>query len=85
MVVAWPDRTLSSARLMRNWGIVYIDNFIGAILVAFLVIPMAMFSGTIPYDLAGFFENLAVVSIGNVLGGGLFGAAACWAEYQRTK
>ena len=167
MVVAWLDRTLSSARLMRNWGIVYIGNFIGAILVAFLVIlsgmlntdalsetaariaevklsltmtealfrgilcnilvclavwmsfaahtvsgkvmvivppiaafvasvfehsvakmyviPLAMFAGVTPYDLAGFLENLAVVTVGNVLGGGLFVAAAYWAVYLRSK
>lgn len=167
MVVAWLDRTLSSARLMRNWGIVYIGNFIGAILVAFLVIlsgmlntdalsetaariaetklsltliealfrgilcnilvclavwmsfaahtvsgkvmvivppiaafvaigfehsvanmyviPLAMFSGITPYDLVGFLENLVVVTVGNVLGGGVFVAAAYWAVYLRAK
>lgn len=166
MVVAWLDGKLGIARLMRNWGIVYIGNFIGAILIAVLVIlsgmlntdtlsetaariaetklsltmtealfrgilcnilvclavwmsfaahsvsgkvmvivppiagfvaigfehsvanmyviPVAMFGGVVPYDLAGFVENLAVVTIGNVLGGGLFVAAAYWAVYLRA-
>jgi len=43
------------------------------------VIPLAMIGGITPYDLAGFFENIAVVTVRNVLGGGLFVAPAYWA------
>lgn len=167
MVVAWLDGKLSRAQLLRNWGIVYVGNFIGAIAVAVLVIlsgmmnteamsetvaqiakaklsltvtealfrgilcnilvclavwmsfaahtvsgkvmvivppiaafvaigfehsvanmyviPLAMFGGVTPYDLAGFIESLVVVTIGNVLGGGVFVAAAYWAVYLRSK
>ncbi|MCF6317427.1 MAG: formate/nitrite transporter family protein [Marinosulfonomonas sp.] len=48
------------------------------------VTPLAMFAGLTPYDVAGVLENLAVVTVGNVLGGGLFVAAAYWAVYLRS-
>lgn len=30
IVMAWADRRISSAQLLRNWGIVYLGNLIGA-------------------------------------------------------
>lgn len=167
MVLAWLDGKLNMGKLARNWVIVYFGNFIGAILVVYLVIlsgllnndamsqtagriaesklalsptealfrgvlcnilvclaiwmsfaahtvsgkvmvivppiaafvaigfehsvanmyviPVAMIGGVIPYDLAGLLINLLVVTIGNILGGGLFVAAAYWAVYLRVK
>ena len=41
IVIAWSDRLISSADLARNWILVYIGNFIGAIGMVFL----ALFAG----------------------------------------
>jgi formate transporter len=37
MVMAWADHKVSTALLLRNWGIVYLGNFVGAIATAVLV------------------------------------------------
>jgi len=46
IVMAWADRKLSTRRLLRNWGLVYIGNFIGALATAGLI----LLSGT--FDIA---------------------------------
>ena len=46
-------------------------------------IPIAMLGGLIEPDWLGFFINLAVVSAGNILGGGVLVALAYWAVYIR--
>lgn len=38
MVMAWLDRKISGISILKNWGIVFIGNFIGSVLVAFLII-----------------------------------------------
>jgi formate transporter len=38
LVVAWAQKKISLLRLLRNWLIVYIGNFIGSITVVFLII-----------------------------------------------
>ncbi len=30
IVIAWADRLISSGQLLRNWGLVYLGNFVGA-------------------------------------------------------
>ncbi|SCA55986.1 putative formate transporter 1 (Formate channel 1) [Candidatus Terasakiella magnetica] len=37
IVMGWAHKKVTSAQLLRNWIIVYIGNFIGAVLMAFLV------------------------------------------------
>ena len=37
IIMAWSDRRFSTVKLLRNWGIVYLGNFIGAILTAIIV------------------------------------------------
>ena len=37
IVMAWADRRISLARLLRNWGIVYAGNLVGALATAVLV------------------------------------------------
>ncbi len=37
IVMAWADRKVSTAGLLRNWGLVYVGNFIGAVATAVLV------------------------------------------------
>jgi len=43
LVMAWADRKVSTAQILKNWTIVYIGNFIGALLVAALVILSGVF------------------------------------------
>ena len=37
IVMAWADRRIPGARLLRNWAIVYVGNLIGAVATALLV------------------------------------------------
>lgn len=37
IVIAWAERRISSAQLLRNWGIVYVGNLVGAVGSAVLV------------------------------------------------
>lgn len=37
IVMAWADRKVSTGRLLRNWVIVYLGNFVGAIITAGLI------------------------------------------------
>lgn len=46
LVMAWADRKIRGRQLLRNWVIVFIGNFVGAIVIALLII----LSGT--FDLA---------------------------------
>jgi formate transporter len=32
IIMAWANRRISTSSLLRNWGIVYVGNFVGAIL-----------------------------------------------------
>lgn len=55
IVMAWADRKVSSQKLMRNWGIVFVANFVGAAATAVMII----WSGTL--DLGdGAVRNTAV-------------------------
>ncbi len=36
IVMAWASRKISTARLLRNWGLVYAGNFTGAVMTALL-------------------------------------------------
>ena len=167
IVMAWADRKVSSGLLLRNWGIVYFGNFVGAagaaallhgsgtlglgegavqataaaiaqgkvslpfmeafvrgilcnILVClavwlsyaahhvagkFLVIilpvaafvalgfehsvanmyfiPVAMLAGVEGVTMSGFFANLIPVTLGNIVGGGVFVAFVFWVIYLR--
>lgn len=37
IVMAWADGTVSHRQLLRNWGIVYVGNFVGSLFIALLV------------------------------------------------
>ena len=37
MVISWINRKISFGSMLRNWGIVYIGNFFGSLLIAILV------------------------------------------------
>ncbi len=38
IIMAWANRRISTASLMRNWGIVYVGNFVGAILTMLVML-----------------------------------------------
>jgi formate transporter len=38
VVMAWASRRISTARLLRNWGLVYVGNFVGAFATALLML-----------------------------------------------
>lgn len=37
IIMAWADRKVTTSRLLRNWAIVWVGNFVGAVLTALLV------------------------------------------------
>jgi len=37
IVIAWADRKITSGRLLRNWGLVFAANFVGAVATAVIV------------------------------------------------
>ena len=49
------------------------------------VVPVAMLNGLTDPDVAGFLRNIAIVTIGNVIGGGLLVAGAYWIVFRVTK
>jgi len=38
IIMAWANRKISTFSVLRNWGIVYVGNFVGAILTVFVVL-----------------------------------------------
>jgi len=38
IIMAWANRKISTSLLLRNWGIVYVGNFVGAILTVIVVL-----------------------------------------------
>ncbi|MGI9463449.1 MAG: formate/nitrite transporter family protein, partial [Aestuariivirgaceae bacterium] len=46
-------------------------------------IPLAMLNGSIPVDIPGLAANLAAVTAGNIIGGGVFVALVYWMIYLR--
>lgn len=169
IVMAWADHKISLGQLLRNWAVVYVANFIGAIGIAALaalsgvfslgdgavgetaaamasgklslgaaeaftrgvlcnmlvclavwlcfaartvvgkvfaiifpiaafvglgfehsvanmfVVPVAMMSGAIEWQLAEFLHNLAFVTAGNIVGGSGFVALTYWIVYRPGK
>ena len=43
IVMAWADRKISARQLLRNWAIVYFGNFVGALVVAGMVVLSGVF------------------------------------------
>lgn len=44
IVMAWASRKVSTRRLLRNWGVVYVGNFAGAIATAVLIFVSGQFA-----------------------------------------
>lgn len=45
VVIAWADRKIGLGRLLRNWGLVYIANFAGALLIVIMVVFSGVLDG----------------------------------------
>jgi formate transporter len=58
IVMAWAGRRVSTARLLRNWGLVYAGNLVGALGTAFLVLAAKQ------YELGGDAVGVTALSIG---------------------
>lgn len=48
------------------------------------VVPVAMLGGYVDADMAGFLRNIAIVTIGNVFGGGVLVAGAYWSVFRQA-
>ena len=46
------------------------------------VVPVAMLDGVIETDLPGLLQNIAIVTLGNIIGGGLLVAGAYWMVFR---
>jgi formate transporter len=57
IVMAWASRRISTVRLLRNWAIVYVGNFVGAIATALL-----LYAGQ-QYELGGGAVGAQAISI----------------------
>lgn len=44
IVLAWAGRRISTARVIRNWGIVYVGNFVGSMMTAGLMFLTGQFA-----------------------------------------
>lgn len=44
IVMAWASRRISTAKLLRNWGIVYAGNFVGSVATAALVVVAGQYT-----------------------------------------
>lgn len=38
LIMAWASKRITAAQLLRNWGIVYLGNFVGSVATAFIVV-----------------------------------------------
>ncbi|GAB4136591.1 MAG: formate/nitrite transporter family protein [Planctomycetaceae bacterium] len=62
IVMAWANRKVSTQKLLRNWGIVYAGNFVGALGTAGLV----YFSGQADFAGGKVGETAAKIAVGKV-------------------
>lgn len=44
VIMAWANRRITTNRLLRNWGIVYLGNFVGAILTVLVMLFSGQFT-----------------------------------------
>ena len=62
IVMAWAERKVSSAQLLRNWGIVFVGNIAGSVGMAFLV----FWSGTLNLNNGGVAETAISIASAKV-------------------
>ena len=55
IIMAWADRKVTTSKLLRNWGVVWVGNFVGAVLTALLVFVSKQYTfgaGSVGHDRA---------------------------------
>lgn len=62
VVMAWADRRVTTGRLLRNWGLVYVGNFIGAFATAAAV----ALSGTLDLGDGAVAKTAVGIAVGKV-------------------
>lgn len=62
IVMAWADRKVSTSRVFRNWGVIYVANFIGAAAMALMI----QWSGVLPLGDGAVGETAAAIAAGKV-------------------
>ena len=79
LLTSLADKQISIGKMLRNWIIVYLANL--AFVNASGAAPEALKSLT----WSGFFvDNLIPVTLGNIVGGGVFVAMAYWYSYRKA-
>ena len=74
MVLSWLDRKISGKLLIRNWIVVYFGNFIGALLIAVLVVLSGVLN---PEVLATKMTEIAETKLGLTATEALFRGVLC--------
>jgi formate/nitrite transporter len=62
IVMAWADRQVTTGQLLKNWGVVYCGNFIGAVSTALLV----AYSGVLELSGGAVGETAATIASGKL-------------------
>jgi formate transporter len=62
IVMAWADKKVSTSALLRNWGLVYVGNFIGAVATAYI----AYRAGALNLGGGGVGKTAAAIALGKV-------------------
>jgi len=62
IVMAWAEGKVSMTRLLRNWGLVYVGNFVGAVATAYI----ALMAGLLDLDGGAVGKTAASIALGKV-------------------
>ncbi len=80
IVMAWVDRLISTGALLRNWGLVFVGNIVGAVALAIAVKLSGLLSGDIAASAAGIAERkMALPFVEAFMRGVLCNALVCLA------
>lgn len=89
IIMAWASRKLSTWRVLRNWGIVYLGNFFGAlatVLVVFLGLHYEMANGHLGMTALNIAQSKVELDFGQAIILGILGNAmvcmAVWLTYS---
>jgi formate transporter len=89
IVMAWADRRVTLSRLLRNWGIVYAGNLVGAVATALLVFASRQYefgAGTVGVNALAIAQTKSSLGFGQAIAlGMLCNALVClaiWLTYS---
>lgn len=71
LVIAAVDKLISPAQLLRNWVIVYIGNFIGAILIATIIWQTGLLQGQMGITASNIAESKAALGLSEAFARGI--------------